>query len=43
MLLENYIRLLLESPQVKLGDLMKYPGKLLVGKKLSVILGICKC
>jgi len=32
MLLENYIRLLLEAPQVKLGDLMKYPGKLLVGK-----------
>ena len=32
MLLENYIKLLLEAPQIKLGDLMKYPGKLLVGK-----------
>jgi hypothetical protein len=32
MLLENYIRLLLEAPQIKLGDLMKHPGKVLVGK-----------
>ena len=32
MLLENYIKLLLEAPQIKLGDLMKHPGKVLVGK-----------
>lgn len=32
MLLENYIKLLLEAPQIKLGDLQKYPGKLLIGK-----------
>jgi hypothetical protein len=32
MLLENYIKLLLEAPQTKLGDLMKHPGKVLVGK-----------
>jgi len=32
MLLENYIKLLLEAPQAKLGDLKKHPGKVLVGK-----------
>lgn len=33
MLLENYIKLLLEAPQVKLGDLTKHPGKVLLGKE----------
>jgi len=33
MLFENYIReLLLEAPQVKVGELMKHPGKILLGK-----------
>jgi len=34
MLLERYIKeLLLEAPQIKLGDLMKHPGKFLLGKE----------